>query len=186
MQDIFVLIIISISTLFLFLVFYYYYSSLLKDFSDDNFVIKLRNGQVSTTFQGGSTRCLPIIDDIILIPTKIQMTDVEIINKSPEKEKCFDLKGLVSWNVKDPLEAFLNLSWDPEEPNYAEAIIKNMTESKLKIICDDKSINYIIKNENVLIDTIILELRNFFTSCSITISSLTITDIDRLEVYNEN
>lgn len=181
LQDFLVLIILFIVALFIALALYYYYLHLDQVFDADHFVIKLRNGKVISTFQGGSTKCFPLIDDIVLIPTQTQLTDVKIVNQADEQEKCFDLKAIVSWNVKDPIDAFSKLSWNPEESNYAETIIKNMTESKLKLLSEDRTIDYVYSNETMIVNEISAELKNFFTSCSITISSVNLTDIDRLQ-----
>lgn len=181
MQDILVLIILFILVLFIALALYYYYRHLERNFDADYFVIKLRNGKVTSTFRGGSTKCFPLIDDIVLIPTQTQLTNVEIVNQAREEEKCFDLRAVVSWNVKDPIDAFSKLSWNPEESNYAETIIKNMAESKLKLLSEDRTIDFVSSNETMIVNEIITELKNFFSSCSITISSVNLTDIDRLQ-----
>ncbi len=181
MQDVLVLFIVSILVIsIIFILFYLYSKNLTKEFSENDFVIKLRNGKVSSTFQGGSTKCLPLIDDIVLIPINVQMTDIEIVNRTNEEEKNFDLKGVVSWNVNDPITAFSRLSWNPDEPNYAETIIKDMTESKLMTICVDKTISDIALNKKILMNLIMSELRDFFYSYSVRIDSVLITEINRI------
>ena len=154
-------------------------SKFTKDFSEDTFVIQLRNGVIHKTFKGGKIKFLPIIDDLITIPLLEQQTNVEIRNNNISEEKRFKIQAVMYWFVKDPVNSYSMLEWDPENANYAEKIIKDITETKLKLNCLDRTYDYIINYKNEFISTSLLQISEFLGSFSIGVNSITITKIEK-------
>lgn len=161
------------------IIFLYYYSKhhFIKVFDPDIFVIKLRNGSILNTFQGGKISFLPLIDEFITIPMTEQVFSFDIFNKNPQPDKNFELKGSCSWKVSDPADAYSKFNWDPTSSNYCGFIIKNVVESKIQTVCANTTISDLETISNVFIFRVKEELKQFFDKYAISITSLIISDI---------
>ena len=151
-----------------------------KNFDNNIFVIQLRNGKIHKTFQGGTITFLPVIDELITIPLQEQQTNVEIRTTNISAEKRFKIEGIINWFVKDPVNSFSNVEWDPENPNYAENIIKDITKTKLQLNCLDQTYDYVIGNQEQFISDTLIQISEFLTPFSLGVNSISITKIEKI------
>ncbi|MHA1339735.1 MAG: SPFH domain-containing protein [Promethearchaeota archaeon] len=151
-------------------------------FRTNQFVIHLRNGKVKSAGLGGSIIKLPLIDEIIVIPTTTRKTLLDAHEKVLSREYQ-DLKivAFLFWRVSDPSQAFNAVVWNPRSPDYVENILKNATEAIIRTTCASLELETIIRERTEIIKNITDQLHNLTKDWGIIIESLEIIEVEVLD-----
>jgi regulator of protease activity HflC (stomatin/prohibitin superfamily) len=172
--------IVTVTVLFFF--FLLYLLTRYRKFKTNEFVIFLRNGKVKRAGLGGRLFLLPLIDEVIVIPTTIQQTSLEAKEKVVSREyQNIGVTGFVFWQVTEPSAAFTSVSWDKRSGDYVETVIKNAAESIIRTTCANMALEDIIRERSKIIDAVISELHDLMANWGVTAHSVEIRDVEVLD-----
>jgi len=172
--------IVTVTVLFFF--FLLYLLTRYRKFKTNEFVIYLRNGKVKRAGLGGRLFLLPLIDEVIVIPTTIQQTSLEAKEKVVSREyQNIGVTGFVFWQVTEPSAAFTSVSWDKRSGDYVETVIKNAAESIIRTTCANMVLEDIIRERSKIIDAVISELHDLMANWGVTAHSVEIRDVEVLD-----
>ena len=167
--------IVTVTVLFFF--FLLFLLGRYRKFKTNEFVIYLRNGKVKRAGLGGRLFLLPLIDEVIVIPTTIQQTSLEAKEKVVSREyQNIGVTGFVFWQVTEPSSAFTSVSWDKRSGDYVETVIKNAAESIIRTTCANMILEDIIRERSKIIDAVISELHDLMANWGVTAHSVEIGD----------
>ncbi|MFX0195039.1 MAG: SPFH domain-containing protein [Candidatus Hodarchaeota archaeon] len=153
-----------------------------RKFKTNEFVIYLRNGRVRRAGAGGRAFLMPLIDEVIIIPTTIQQTSLEAREKVVSREyQNVSVTGFVFWQVTNPSEAFSHVSWNRQSPDYVETVIRNAAESIIRTTCANMPIEEIIRERRQIIEAVITELHELMATWGVTVHSVEIRDVEVLD-----
>ena len=172
--------IVTLTVLFFF--FMLFLLSRYRKFKTNEFVIYLRHGKVKRAGLGGRLFLLPLIDEVIVIPTTIQQTSLEAKEKVVSREyQNIGVTGFVFWQVTEPSAAFTNVSWDKRSSDYVETVIKNAAESIIRTTMATMALEDIIRERSKIIDAVISELHDLMANWGVTAHSVEIRDVEVLD-----
>jgi regulator of protease activity HflC (stomatin/prohibitin superfamily) len=172
--------IVTVTVLFFF--FLLFLLGRYRKFKTNEFVIYLRNGKVKRAGLGGRLFLLPLIDEVIVIPTTIQQTSLEAKEKVVSREyQNIGVTGFVFWQVTEPSSAFTSVSWDKRSGDYVETVIKNAAESIIRTTCANMALEDIIRERSKIIDAVISELHDLMATWGVTAHSVEIRDVEVLD-----
>ena len=115
---------------FLFLMFVV---SRYRKFKTNEFVIYLRNGKVRRAGVGGRVFLMPLIDEVLIIPTTIQQTPLEAREKVVSREyQNIGVTGFVFWQVTNPSEALSDGEQSLKPENF-KALMKELRPVALAV-----------------------------------------------------
>lgn len=172
--------IVTITVLFFF--FLLFLLTRYRKFKTNEFVIFLRNGKVKRAGLGGRIFLLPLIDEVIVVPTTIQQTGLEAKEKVVSREyQNIAVTGFIFWQVTEPSAAFTSVSWDRRSSDYVENVIKNAAESIIRTTCANMALEEIIRERSKIIDAVISELHDLMANWGVTAHSVEIRDVEVLD-----
>ncbi|MFX1465859.1 MAG: SPFH domain-containing protein [Promethearchaeota archaeon] len=172
--------IVTLTVLFFF--FLLFLLSRYRKFKTNEFIIHLRNGKVKRAGLGGRVFLLPLIDEVIVIPTTIQQTSLEAKEKVVSREyQNIAVTGFIFWQVTEPSSAFTSVSWDRRSSDYIENVIKNAAESIIRTTCANMALEDIIRERSKIIDAVISELHDLMANWGVTAHSVEIRDVEVLD-----
>lgn len=155
-----------------------------RKFKTNEYVIRFRNGRVKSAGKGGRVFLMPVIDEIVVIPTTTQQTFLEAKEKVVSREfQDVSVGAFVFWKVIKPDVAFSAVSWQEHEPDYIETIIKNAAESIIRTTCANMPLEAIIRERGTIISAVSKELHDLCADWGIVVISVEIRDV---EVLNKN
>lgn len=164
---------------FMFLI---YFLKRYRKFRTNEFVIHLRSGKVKHAGAGGALFLIPIIDEVIIIPTMIQQTSLDASEKVVSREyQPISITGFVFWQVIDPTSAFSSVSWHPKSPDYVETVIRNAAESIIRTTCANMPIEEIIRERTNIIEAVIEELHSLMKDWGVVVHSVEVRDVEILD-----
>ncbi|MHA1820770.1 MAG: SPFH domain-containing protein [Promethearchaeota archaeon] len=168
--------------LFLVFLFFVFLVSRYNKFKTNQYVIHLRNGKIKNAGLGGSIIKLPLIDEIIVIPTTTRKTLLDAHEKVLSREYQ-DLKivAFLFWRVSDPKQAFNAVVWNPRSPDYVENILKNASEAIIRTTCASLELETIIRERTQIIKIITDQLHNLTKDWGIIIESLEIIEVEVID-----
>jgi regulator of protease activity HflC (stomatin/prohibitin superfamily) len=168
-------IVVSLAILFLFIIFL---AARYRKFKTNQFVIHLRNGKVKHAGLGGSIWLLPLIDEYIVIPTTSIQTKIEAHDQVVSNEyQNIEIEGLLIWKVIDPEKAFSAVSWNPDDPNFLEKILKGAAEAIIRTTCANMPLEKIIRERRMIIDHVEKDLHELTADWGIIIESIEILEV---------
>jgi flotillin len=149
-----------------------------KKFRTNEFVIHLRNGKVRTAGLGGKLFKLPLIDDVVVIPTTTQQTSLEAKQNLVSRElQDISLEAYLYWRVLKPDVAYTAVSWEPRAGNYVEHVLRNATEAIIRTTCANMELETIIRERMDIIKAIADRLHDLVSDWGITIESIEIKEV---------
>ncbi|MEX2681957.1 MAG: SPFH domain-containing protein [Candidatus Sigynarchaeota archaeon] len=149
-----------------------------RKFKTNEFVIHLRNGKVKTAGLGGKLFKLPLIDDVIVIPTTTQQTSLEARQNLVSRElQDISLEAYLYWRVIKPDVAYTAVSWEPRSSNYVEHVLRNATEAIIRTTCANMELETIIRERMDIIKAIADRLHDLVADWGITIESIEIKEV---------
>ncbi|NMC07338.1 MAG: hypothetical protein GYA24_19140 [Candidatus Lokiarchaeota archaeon] len=149
-----------------------------KKFRTNEFVIHLRNGKVRTAGLGGKLFKLPLIDDVVVIPTTTQQTSLEAKSNLVSRElQDISLEAYLYWRVVKPDVAYTAVSWEPRSGNYVEHVLRNATEAIIRTTCANMELELIIRERMEIIKAIADRLHDLVSDWGITIESIEIKEV---------
>jgi len=167
-----------------FLLFLIFIISRYRKFKTNEYVIRFRNGKIKSAGKGGRCFLMPIIDEIVVIPTTTQQTFLEAREKVLSREfQDVAINAFVFWKVVKPEVAFTAVSWDQKETDYIEKIIKNAAESIIRTTCANMPLESIIRDRGEIISAVSKELHDLLADMGIVVISVEVRDV---EVLNNN
>ena len=176
---IFVVIIVAATIGILFLIFWV---SRYRKFKTNEYVIHFRNGRVRRAGTGGRVFLLPVLDEIVVIPTTVQQTLLEAKEQVVSTEyQDISVTAYVFWRVTEPEIAFGKVNWLPAAPDYVERVIKNATESIVRTTCANMPIEEIIRQRHVIIKRVTDDLHDLMADWGITVESVEVRDVEVLD-----
>nr|MDO8108825.1 SPFH domain-containing protein [Candidatus Sigynarchaeota archaeon] len=153
-----------------------------KKFRTNEFVIHLRNGRVKTAGNGGRLFKLPLIDDVIVIPTTTQQTTLEAHQNLVTRElQDISMEAYLYWRVNKPDVAYSAVSWDPRSSNFVEHVLRNATEAIIRTTCANMELETIIRERMDIIKAIADRLHEIVTDWGIIIESIEIKEVHILD-----
>lgn len=174
------LIIVAISLFAL--IFLLFLISRYRRFKTNQFVIHLRSGKVKSAGLGGKLYKLPLIDDVIVIPTTTQQTTLEAHQNLVTRElQDISLEAYLYWRVSKPDVAYTAVSWDSKSPNYVENVLRNSTEAIIRTTCANMELEVIIKERMNIIKAISDRLHELVIDWGIIIESIEIKEMHILD-----
>ncbi|MFX1535129.1 MAG: SPFH domain-containing protein [Promethearchaeota archaeon] len=172
-------IVIGGSLLLLFLMFYV---SRYRKFRPNEYVIHLRNGRVLRSGTGGRVFLLPVLDEVIVIPTTVQQTLLEARERVVSHEyQDVSITAFIYWRVANPEIAFKKVSFVPHDNDYVETIIKNAAESIMRTTCANLAIEDIIRERERIIKQVTTELHTMVDDWGLVMESVEIKDVEVLD-----
>lgn len=159
-----------------------FFASRYRKYKTNEYVIWLRGGKVRKTGTGGSGFILPLIDEVISIPTTVQQTWLEAKERVVSHEyQDLSVTAFIYWRVSSPEVAFGKVSWEPAASDYVEKVIKNAAESIIRTTCANMPIEQIIRERNEIIKVISSELHALMADWGIVTESVEIRDVEVLD-----
>lgn len=158
-----------------------FFISRYRKFKTNEYVIRFRNGKVKSAGKGGKCVLMPIIDEIIVIPTTTQQTFLEAKEKVLSREfQDVSVNAFVFWKVMKPEIAFTAVSWNERDADYIETIIKNAAESIIRTTCANMPLEAIIRERGEIISAVSKELHDLLADMGIVVISVEIRDVEVL------
>ncbi len=159
----------------------FFFVSRYRKFKTNEYVIRFRNGKVKSAGKGGKCVLMPIIDEIIVIPTTTQQTFLEAKEKVLSREfQDVSVNAFVFWKVMKPEIAFTAVSWKERDADYIETIIKNAAESIIRTTCANMPLEAIIRERGEIISAVSKELHDLLADMGIVVISVEIRDVEVL------
>ncbi|MHA1675034.1 MAG: SPFH domain-containing protein [Promethearchaeota archaeon] len=159
-----------------------YFASRYRKFKTNEYVIHLRNGKVHSAGRGGKIIKLPLIDEIIVIPTTTRKTLLNSSEKILSREyQDVKISAILYWRVSNPQTAFNAVDWNRNSPDYVERILSTATEAIIRTTCAGLEIEKIICDRNEIIKLITDQLLNLTQDWGIVIESLEIIEVQVLD-----
>ncbi|MHA1730365.1 MAG: SPFH domain-containing protein [Promethearchaeota archaeon] len=175
---------LSIFGFFFFLIFF---ASRYRKFRTNEFVIHLRGGKVKSSGLGGKVILLPLIDEIVVIPTTTRQTSLQMSERVLSREfQDISIEGFLYWKVVDPKVAYTAVSWEPRSPDYVELVLKNACESIIRTTCAHMAIEKIIRERREIIEDVSNYLTELTTDWGIVIESIEIKEVNVLDKTLKN
>jgi len=167
----------------LFVLFFVFLATRYRKFRPNQYVIWLRNGKPKKKSGiGGSGFILPLIDEVVVIPTTVQQTLLEARERVVSHEyQDLSITAFTYWRVSDPELAFRKVSWHPTAQDYVERVIKNSAESIIRTTCANMPIEQIIRERAEIIKVISSELHTLMSDWGIVTESVEIRDVEVLD-----
>ena len=163
------------------LLFLIFLISRYRKFKTNEYVIRFRNGKIRSAGKGGRCFLMPIIDEIVVIPTTTQQTFLEAREKVLSREfQDVAVNAFVFWKVVKPDVAFTAVSWNERESDYIETIIKNAAESIIRTTCANMALESIIRERFEIITAVSKELHDLLADMGIVVISVEIRDVEVL------
>ena len=152
-----------------------------RKFKTNEYVIRFRNGKIKSAGKGGRCFLMPVIDEIVVIPTTTQQTFLEAREKVLSREfQDVAVNAFVFWKVVKPDIAFTAVSWKEKEADYIETIIKNAAESIIRTTCANMPLEAIIRERYEIISAVSKELHDLLADMGIVVISVEIRDVEVL------
>ncbi len=153
-----------------------------RKFKTNVFVIHLRSGKVKTAGLGGKLYKLPLIDDVIVIPTTTQQTTMEARQNLVTRElQDISMEAYLYWRVAKPDIAYTAVSWDERAPNFVEHVLRNATEAIIRTTCANMELETIIRERMEIIKAITDRLHDLVIDWGIVIESIEIKEVHILD-----
>ena len=163
------------------LLFLIFLISRYRKFKTNEYVIRFRNGKIRSAGKGGRCFLMPIIDEVVVIPTTTQQTFLEAREKVLSREfQDVAVNAFVFWKVVKPDVAFTAVSWNERESDYIETIIKNAAESIIRTTCANMPLESIIRERFEIITAVSKELHDLLADMGIVVISVEIRDVEVL------
>ncbi len=159
-----------------------FFVSRYKKFRTNEFVIHMRNGKVKTAGLGGKLFKLPLIDDVVVIPTTTQQTSLEAKQNLVSRElQDISLEAYLYWRVAKPDVAYTAVSWEPRAGNYVEHVLRNATEAIIRTTCANMELETIIRERMDIIKAIADRLHDLVIDWGMVIESIEIKEVHILD-----
>ncbi|MHA1520443.1 MAG: SPFH domain-containing protein [Promethearchaeota archaeon] len=159
-----------------------FFASRYRKFKTNEYVIHLRNGKVHSSGRGGKIIKLPLIDEIIVIPTTTRKTLLDSSEKILSREyQDVKISAILYWRVSNPQTAFNAVDWNRNSPDYVERILSTATEAIIRTTCASLEIEKIICDRTEIIKLITDQLLNLTQDWGIVIESLEIIEVQVLD-----
>jgi len=106
--------------------------------------------------KGGRIITLPLIDELIIIPIKDLIININIKFKiQPQDDYEIEISGIFIWRVINPKKAYNSVSWNINDENYIEKILKSLVESVLiRLYLEYISNNFVRVNKLIFAEKI--------------------------------
>lgn len=164
--------------------FLLFWVSRYKKYRTNEFVIHLRNGKVKTAGLGGRLFKLPLIDDVVVIPTTTQQTTLEAHKNLVTRElQDISMEAYLFWRVSKPDVAFTAVSWNERHSNFVENVLRNSTEAIIRTTCANMELETIIRERMDIIKAITDRLHDLVIDWGIIIESI---EIKEVHIIDEN
>ncbi|QEE15074.1 SPFH domain-containing protein [Promethearchaeum syntrophicum] len=159
-----------------------FFASRYRKFKTNEYVIHLRNGKVASAGRGGKIIKLPLIDEIVVIPTTTRKTLLNSSDKILSREfQDVKISAILYWRVSEPEISFNAVVWDPRSPDYVERVLSTATEAIIRTTCASLTVETIICDRTEIIKTITDQLLNLTKDWGIVIESLEIIEVQVLD-----
>ncbi|MHA1792196.1 MAG: SPFH domain-containing protein [Promethearchaeota archaeon] len=153
-----------------------------RKFRTNEFVIHLRSGKVKSAGLGGKLFKLPLIDDVVVIPTTTQQTTLEAHQNLVTRElQDISLEAYLYWRVSKPDVAYTAVSWDKSSANFVENVLRNATEAIIRTTCANMELEVILKERLNIIKAITDRLHDLVIDWGIVIESIEIKEVHILD-----
>lgn len=173
---------IGLLILFTFVVIMVFMASRYHKFKTNEYVIHLRNGKVKSAGLGGKIIKLPLLDDIIVIPTTTRKTILNASEKVLSKEyQDLRIVGILYWKVSNPTVAYNAVVWDPRSSDYVEKVLSTASEAIIRTTAASLEIEKIIRERASIIKIVSDQLYNLTKDWGIVIESLEIVEVEVLD-----
>ncbi|MHA2001281.1 MAG: SPFH domain-containing protein, partial [Promethearchaeota archaeon] len=107
------------------------------------------NGKVLSQGRGGKIIKLPLVDEIIVIPTTTRKTLLNSNEKILSREyQNVKISAILYWRVSDPGVAFSAVVWDRRSEDYVEFVLSTATEAIIRTTCASLPIESILRDRN--------------------------------------
>lgn len=169
------------------LLFLIFLISRYRKFKTNEYVIRFRNGKVKSAGKGGRCFLMPIVDEVVIIPTTTQQTFLEAREKVVSREfQDVSVSAFIFWKVVKPEIAFTAVAWDQRESDYIEKIIKNAAESIIRTTCANMPLEHIIRERSEIISAVSKELHDLMADWGIVVISVEVKDVEVLNKVLKN
>ncbi len=159
-----------------------FFASRYRKFKTNEYVIHLRNGKVASSGRGGKIIKLPLIDEIVVIPTTTRKTLLNSSDKILSREfQDVKISAILYWRVSEPEISFNAVVWDARSPDYVERVLSTATEAIIRTTCASLTVETIICDRTEIIKTITDQLLNLTKDWGIVIESLEIIEVQVLD-----
>ncbi len=159
-----------------------FFANRYRKFKTNEYVIFLRGGKVKSAGRGGHVIKLPLIDEIIVIPTTTRKTLLNSSDKILSREfQDVKISAILYWRVSEPEISFNAVVWDARSPDYVEKVLSTATEAIIRTTCASLTVETIICDRTEIIKTISDQLLNLTKDWGIVIESLEIIEVQVLD-----
>ena len=130
----------------IFIIFIIFYAARFNKFKTNEYVIHFRRGKVKRAGTGGTAWLMPLLDEIVVIPTTVQQTLLEADEQVVSHEyQDVAITAYLYWRVTDPKIAYEKVSWIKSDADFIEKTLKNATEAIIRTTCASLPIEQILR-----------------------------------------
>jgi regulator of protease activity HflC (stomatin/prohibitin superfamily) len=146
-------------------------------FTTNQYVIHFRNGKILSQGRGGKIIKMPLVDEIVVIPTTTRKTILDSNEKILSREyQDMGISAILYWRVSEPAVAFNAVVWDPRSEDYVERVLSTATGAIIRTTCASLPVETILCDRTEIIKMISDQLLNLTKDWGIIIESLEIVE----------
>jgi len=146
-------------------------------FTTNQYVIHFRNGKILSQGRGGKIIKMPLVDEIVVIPTTTRKTILDSNEKILSREyQDMGISAILYWRVSEPAVAFNAVVWDSRSEDYVERVLSTATGAIIRTTCASLPVETILCDRTEIIKMISDQLLNLTKDWGIIIESLEIVE----------
>jgi regulator of protease activity HflC (stomatin/prohibitin superfamily) len=157
-----------------------------KKFTNREFVLRFRNGQLKNQGYGGGYFLLPLIDELIVLTTTIQNLEIDVAEKIITSEnQDVRVNGFVVWRIEDPVKAYQSISGSQGVGVMTEInrTLQQLVESIIRTTVARLTLDQVLRERSLIIEAIMMELIQVVGPMGIQINT---TEIRHVEVVDDS
>jgi regulator of protease activity HflC (stomatin/prohibitin superfamily) len=159
-----------------------FYTTRYRKFTTNQYVIHLRSGKVKSAGLGGKVVLLPLVDEVVVIPTTTRKTLLDARENILSQEyQDMKIVAILYWKVSNPTQAYSAVVWDPRSPDFVENVLRTAAEAIIRTTCASLPIEKIIRERIEIIKQVSDQLLALTKDWGIIIESLEIIEVTVLD-----
>jgi len=155
-----------------------------RKYTNREFVLRFRNGQLINKGYGGGYFLLPLIDEIIILSTTIQRLDLDVAEKIITAEnQDIRVSGFIIFRIEDPVLAYQSISGSQDRGVLTELnrVLEDLVESIIRTTVASLTLDQVLRERGLIIEAIMAEMVPVVNPMGIQISTAEIRHVEVLD-----
>ncbi|MDH5401915.1 MAG: SPFH domain-containing protein [Candidatus Heimdallarchaeota archaeon] len=155
-----------------------------RKFTNQDFVLRFRNGVLKNSGYGGGYFVLPLIDQLIVLTTTVQQLEVNAGEVITAENQDVRVIGFVLWRIENPEIAYQSLSGNKGSGvmTHINETISRLVESIVRTTVARLSLDQVLRERSLIIEALVAELVTVVGPMGIKINTAEIRHVDVLDV----